>query len=141
MLFRSGTFWEVDDNIVIFAAGWLFDKGLLQDGAVDAQNVVVIDEFDLRRRDDLSWVNRVYGDAGHLLDMLDHFGSQDLRATVTRHFQAFRRAHVDVIEQSEADAPIPEGFLHRDIVDTEWLPSLDIGNGLFQGKTIRIERN
>lgn len=46
---------------------------------------------------------------------------------------------MDLVENAETQASIPQDLLHRYVVDTERLPGLDVGNGLVQWKAVRVK--
>lgn len=60
--------------------------------------------------------------------------------SISVNFEALWRAHVDLVQQAQANAPIPQYLLHGDIVDAKWLTSLDVGNGFVERKSIRVKR-
>ena len=127
---------KVYNNVVILAAGWLLHEGLLQQGTIDAQDVAVVDQLNGAWRSLLVGVDGLQTYARNILDVLDHFGVEDLWSAVPTDLKPFGRADLDFIQQSEADTPIPKDLLHGHIVDAKWLPRFDVGNGLLQRETI-----
>lgn len=83
------------------------------------------------------WLQR---DARDVSDVLGDVRGQYIGSAIAIYSEARRGRDADLVQQLQAETPIPQDPLHGDIVDTERAPSLYIRDGLVEGEAVRVER-